>query len=159
VGVVRRRSWPAHALSKTEPLQPAYKAPTAVLAATVAVEDQPFLRPPEPEGLVKGRACEVRATMRGQAPADHASRALIDDDGEIPPPPGDRQVGDVGDPYPVRMPRTALPDTVWMLGVEVVDTRVRTVDSGAPRSKAGRSHQARYAPPARVGPASSQRLM
>ena len=89
VGVVARCSWPAHALSKTEPLQPAYKAPTAVLATTVTVEDQPFLRPPEPEGLVKRRACEVRATMRGQASAHHPSRALIDDDGEVPPPPDD----------------------------------------------------------------------
>ena len=108
---------------------------------------------------MKRRACEVRPAMRGQAPAHHASRALIDDHGEIPPPPADRQVGDVGDPYPVKMTCAALPDTVGMLGVEVVDTRVRPVDPGAPRSKAGRSHEARYAPPARVGPASSQRLM
>ena len=68
-------------------------------------------------------------------------------------------IQDVADAYPVRMSCASLPDAVGMLGVEVVDTRIRTVDPGTPRAKAGRSHEARYTSPARTGPDSSQLLM
>src|SRR5262245_45387237 len=140
MGVVRGRAWPAHALPEAESLQSAAKAPATVFATAIAVEDQPLLGSTKTEGVVKGRSSQIRPAPGSQAPAHHSTRALIDDDSEIPPPPADGQIGDVGDPYAVMPPRASLPDTVGMLGVEVVDAGIRSVDPRRPRAQARRSH-------------------
>jgi hypothetical protein len=67
------------------------------LAATVTVEDG-AVGGTSGEGLEERVESNIRALMIGQAPADDAAGAEIDDDSEIEPSGAGRDEGDVASP-------------------------------------------------------------
>ena len=61
---------------------------TAVLAATITVEDQVWERAARSQGLFESIGHQRRAQVAGQGPADDFAGAEIDDDGQIKPAAG-----------------------------------------------------------------------
>ena len=97
-GVVIRIGPCGHALADTCRGQHGAKSAAAILAATVAVEDEAACACAGGEGLAQGFSNEVAAQVIGELPADNAARAEVDDDGEVEPLFTGRDEGDVTGP-------------------------------------------------------------
>ena len=72
-----------HALTHSREPQDVAKGPTTVLTASVAVKDQIGGVASGGDGLLHGIDDQIAAQVIGQGPADNASRAQVDDDGEV----------------------------------------------------------------------------
>ena len=88
-----------HALARSGEPQDVAEGPAAVLAASVAVEDQIGGVASGGDGLLHGFHDQIAAQVIGQGPAHDASGAQVDDDGEAEPffTTGDER--DVSSPY------------------------------------------------------------
>lgn len=147
VGVVGRASAACHALQHAEGLQAVSEGGGCVLAAAIAVKDQPGSWLSTARGLVESRTREQRAALGSEAPAENASGTLVHYDSEVEPPALDRQVGDVCDPDLARPLCLVIPEPVGVLVVEPMQARVRAIDPGdassRPASRISRSTRRR----------------
>ena len=87
-GVVIGIGTRGHALAHPGRAQEISVSAAAVLAATVAVEDQAGERMAGSQGLLERSDDQVSAQMVGQGPADDLARTEINDDREIKPSGG-----------------------------------------------------------------------
>ena len=97
-GVVIGIGTRGHALADPGRTQEISVSAAAVLAATVAVEDQAGQRIARSQGLLESSADQISAQMVGQGPADDLARAEVDDHGQIEPSGGGGDEGDVTGP-------------------------------------------------------------
>lgn len=114
VRVVARRADARRALPNPQRSQPVAERLGGILAAAIAVEDEPRTRTPAP-----GRRIEDGA-RRGppERPREHAAGVLVQYDREKAPPTHDRQVGDLS--RSTRRRLTAHPSACnarWMRGL------------------------------------------
>ena len=84
-GVVIGIGSSGHALAHPREPQDVAEGSAAVLAASVAVEDQINGVASGGDGLLHGFDDQIAAQMIGQGPTNDASGAQVDDDGEIEP--------------------------------------------------------------------------
>ena len=113
-----------------------------ILAATIAVEDEPGPRAPAADGRIEHRPGEVGIACPPQRPREDATRVLIEHDRQKAPPPHDRDVRDIPDPDLIGPRGDAGPQPVGMLAVEAMQPGIGAVDLHDPRAQPRRAHEA-----------------
>src|SRR6267142_5213565 len=98
VRVLAGRPATRHALADATGDQARPKQRAQKLAAAIAVKDQPSRWPAAAERGVDDGARQPRVSERSEPPREDSTRALIQDDRQVPPPAGDRQIREVAHP-------------------------------------------------------------
>mgnify|MGYP000078053052 CR=1 FL=1 len=102
VGVLVGRPASRHALLYAARVQACAKGRAEKFTAAIAVEDQPATGLAAPKGGVHDRSRADRVADRGEPPGQHTPGVLIQDDGQVPPPARDGQVGEIANlPLPL----------------------------------------------------------
>ena len=96
-GVVVRVGASGHALAHAGFGESVAERSARILAAAIAVEDG-LINGTRFERLLEGGENEIRAHVIGEAPADDAARAEVDDDSEVDPAEAGGNEGDVAGP-------------------------------------------------------------
>ena len=123
-----------HALHRAGPRQTAAHGQTEILAAPVAMKDQTRGGMAPSQGRRQHGLGETRRAGCTQTPGQDPTRILIEDRGEMPPTPGDREIREVAHPDLIAAGGLGATDTIWMLAEPAMGAGGPTIEAGrAPR--------------------------
>ena len=113
-----------------------------ILAAPVAMKNQTRGGMAPSQGRRQHGLGETRRAGCTQTPGQDPTRILIEDRGEMPPTPGDREIREVAHPDLIAAGGLGATDTIWMLAEPAMGAGGPTIEAGrAPCASPG-AHQA-----------------
>ena len=141
VRVLVGRAPARHALLHTAAGQSRTKGRPQKLAAPIAVKDQAGLGVAATERRIDQGAGEHRVSRRGEAPGQHAPRALIEDRREVPPAPGHGQIREVAHPDLIEPAGLCLSHPIGMLAKPSMRPGRAAIDAHDARPPAALPHE------------------
>lgn len=150
VGVLPRRSTARHALPNPVRAQAIPQRRAEKLTAAVGVKDEPRGGMAPPDGRVDHGARQPRVAHRAQSPRQEATRILIHDRREVPPPAGDREIREVTDPDLVRAAGPRPADLIRVLPEPAMCARLAAIHAHDTAPEAVAAHESFDAAPTHV---------